>query len=454
MRKKTWIGLLKSSSFLCGILLGGSFAPAISWAADQTSEHYIAVVSDADSHPFNSFGRELAEPWNASSQGSDELTIIPLPVNSSSPKVGTVAVNNSWMGPSRAMVATKNGGVIFVADPQQSRQEAGAPQGPRDLKPNHKIRAVDVSNRLALKIIAEVDVFDAPQALSLSADGKTLAFTGGGSPQGDMGFVSWDGSRFGQPKIFPVKGFDRLHPFRGDHLQANAAMWSPKADLVAVPVSNANAIVFYEVQRDSDGNVSDIRPFGAPVGLDRGLFAGVWSPDGRYFLDNETLWVENQAEIANGAPTVIQVIRLADRGLPYSKENHHVVTNGAPITRSAEGLAISPDGKRVAAVSLGQTWFPNGHKFRTPSTVTLLDFNEEDGILTPVATAHFDGVMPEDIAFTPDGKQLAAIAYNYQDDPTHGGVEIFSISTDKSGTHLTHAFTIKVQHGPNSIITH
>jgi len=269
-----------------------------------------------------------------------------------------------------------------------------------------------------------------------------------------MGFISWNGRTFGQPKIFPLKGFDKLRPLRGDRPEANGAMWNPARDLIAVSVANANAIVFYQVQHDKTGDVSDIRPFGAPVGLDKGLFAGVWSADGRYFLDNETLWGDNLAELANCAPTIIEVIRLANPDLPYGKENHHVVTNGTPVTRSAEGLAISPDGKMVAAVSLGQTWFPKGHKFRTPSTITLLDFDRKDGTLAPVATAHFEGVMPEDIAFTPDGKELAATAYNYQDDPEHGGVEIFSISRDKNGTHLVHTFTIKVQHGPNSIVTH
>jgi hypothetical protein len=439
---------------ISGALLLASLASVPCYAADDAAgSHYIAVVSDADSHPFNWFGQALGEPWRDGPQGSDELTIIPLPVTTNSPTVGTISVSNSWLGPSRAMAATKDGSVIFVADPQQSRAEAGNPKDPQGLKSNHKIRAIDVSDRLAPKVLAEADVFDGPQAVSISHDDKTLVFTGTGSPDGNIGFMSWDGKKFGQPKVFPVKGFAKLRPLQGDRLEAGGAMWSPARDFIGVAV-NANAIVFYRVQRGANGDVSDIVPFGEPVGLDKGLFAGLWSPDGRYFLDNETLWPANQAELANCAPTIIQVIRLANPDIPYGKENHHVITNGTPITRSAEGLAISPDGKMVAAVSLGQTWFPKGHKFRTPSTVTLLDFNTEDGILTPVATAHFEGVMPEDIAFTPDGKQLAATAYNYQDDPEHGGVEIFSISRDKSGAHLTHAFTVKVQHGPNSIITH
>jgi len=437
------------------IRAAGLFALCSAAAAAESvsTSHFLALTSDGDSHPFNWFGTTLGEPWQSRAPGTDALTVIPVGANGELQSAVSIPVGNSWAGPSRAVAATPDGRVMFVVESQLSRAESGSPKGPGDLKPGNAIRAVDASDLRRPRVIAELKVFAGVSAVSVSRDGKTLSFTGGTSDKGPLGFVSWDGRSFGTPRYFALRGLESYHSIRGAVPAVTGATWNPKHDVLAVAVGNINLVMFYAVRRDMAGEVVDIEPHGEPVGTNKGMFAGSWTPDGRYLLVNETLWPDNLSEIENWSPTLIEVLRPADPAKPMSATNHNRVVAGVGITRSCEGLAISPDGTKVAAVSLGQSWFPHGHAFRTPATVTLLNLDLDTGVLMEVAKATFEGVMPEDLAFTPDGHRLAVAVYNYQDGRSRGGVELFNIVTG-STPRLVHHASVDVPYGVNTILAH
>ena len=129
---------------------------------------YIAAISDADMRAYAYIDGQLGEP-----RGIDQLSLVTLPLPATPALTSSIEVSNSVINPVYSLVASQDGNTIFVAETKEQREPADRLIGDLDL--GTTLRAVDISDPTAPRVIAEVDVGIDPQGVSLDASGTTLA---------------------------------------------------------------------------------------------------------------------------------------------------------------------------------------------------------------------------------------------------------------------------------------
>lgn len=386
---------------------------------DAVAASRIVVVSDGDF-----LGSTYADGRLApAGSGADVLTLLSRRDGRFSSE--SVAVSNSVTGPPEVMALSPDGRRAYVVE-RLAQRSTGALRVP-DLEPGRRLSIVSLDG--SPRVLGAVEIGANPESVRVSPDGRRLAITSSDTAGSYVHLVpiGVDGQ---MDKVQTIKLADvgvvgdRPGPRQG--ITATFADWSPDGRRLAVNLNTLNRVAFFDVVAGPNPNLG-LRLSGAPIEVGPDPFVGRFSPDGRYYLTSD--WGRNlgATSLAGRLPertSTLTVIRLADAG---TKDPVHRVVSEVATDRSAEGLAISRDGRRVATVNMRETAFDPAHpRFTRSASVSLLDLNPVTGGLTKVAGTTFDGVLPEGAAFDADGEHLLVTVFaDHGGGP--GGLHVFKI---------------------------
>lgn len=194
-------------------------------------------------------------------------------------------------------------------------------------------------------------------------------------------------------------------------MTATNVQWHPSGRALAVNVNTQDRSAFFTVADDEGSWV--LRPWGAPIVVGKDPFVGRFTPDGR-----------------------------------------HAVVDTAESGPSAEGLAVSPDGRMVATVNMGGSVFlPSSRRFRQDASVTLLRLDPNTGRIARVAQHPLTGSLPEGGAFDRTGEHFVATVFQGHNGtaPAKGpGLEVFRVSQEPASA-LRSLGRVPLPHGAHHV---
>ncbi|MEO1403330.1 MAG: beta-propeller fold lactonase family protein [Cyanobacteria bacterium J06635_1] len=406
---------------------------------------YIAAISDADMRAYAYIDGQLGEP-----RGTDQLSLVTLPLPDTPALTGSIEVSNSVINPVYSLVASQDGNTIFVAETKEQREPED--QVISDLDLGTILRAVDVSDPTALRVIAEVEVGIDPQGVSLDTSGTTLALATK-DPEAPLTFVTFSNGRFGEPVQLPMRGFSPVAELPDDGLLPHHVEWHPTADVIAVNANFRGQVQFFRIIRDANGGVSDIAPWGNRIVTSKWPMSGKFSRDGLFYVTNDLQWGPDvRGFYVNAPPSQLTVIELAP--LYQIDEAQHFVVAGVALPRHAESIAFSNDGTLIATSNIGQTWLSPDEPGYSQSSLSLVQFDPTTGQMTHVSDWLFDGILPEGIAFDASDQYVVAGVFEYETpEPRSGALEFWRVNRDAEAPALEQTdYVIETGPGAHSLI--
>ncbi|GFE66815.1 YncE family protein [Litoreibacter roseus] len=396
--------------------------PAYAQQPPDFEGRYIAAISDGDMRAYAYIDGQIGEK-----RGSDELALIGLPLVATEP-TGRIEVSNSVINPVYSIAHSLDGNTIFVAETATPQEEADVTI--RDLQPGTTLRAIDVSDLSAPRVIDEVEVGNRPLGVSVSPDGRTLvlATKTRGSP---LTFVTFSDGQFGEAQQFPLQNVSEMPElFDGGQLPHHAE-WHPTEDVVAVTLNLRNQVQFYRVDRTENGSVSGISQWGNSVATNKWPMSGKFSRDGRHFVTNDLGWGPDLGPDRNGTyapPSTLTSIRLAG---PEDAEPRHFSMGGVSVPQHAESIAFSNDGTMIVTLNLGQTWIPEGEPGHSLSSLTLVEFDAVTGLMEHAGDWEMLGILPEGVAFDASDRYVVAGIFEYEGpEPRASALEFWRVQRD------------------------
>lgn len=351
----------------------------------------------------------------------------------------SLPVSNSVTAPPEVLGLSADGRTAFVIE----RLARRSPVASRieDLVPGRRLFAIALPPGAPAERADSVALGDYPEALAISPDGRTVAAVSNSGGKSLLHLVPFAGNRFGAPQRFD------LGALLGDEkkIYASNLAWHPSGRLLAVNLNTRNQVLFLSLR--SNGGKFSLRTWGEPVRVGRDPFVGRFAPDGRHYITSD--WGRNfEADTLAGrlpeAPSQLSVVRLAAPGAAVPE---HRLAHTARSDQSAEGLAISCDGRLVATVNMRGTPFPEqSPRFQRRASVSLFRFDAGGSRLEKIADTTFTGVLPEGGAFDPSGKYFLASTFEYRNS-SGGGIEVFRVEKDG----LRHLGRIAMPHGLHHI---
>lgn len=385
---------------------------------------YIAAISDGDMRAFAYIDGDLGEP-----RGLDALNMIPLPLNADQ-QVAVIEVPNTVINPVYSIANSPDGSTIFVAETHTQREDGD--QTIMDLQPGTVLRAVDVTDPSAPRVIDSIDVGVGPQGVSVSPDGGTLVIATKAASE-PLVFVRWQDGQFGDVQRFGLGEIEAMPELPDQGLLPHHAEWHPNADIIAVTLQLRGQVRFFQVERSEEGRVTDFTAWGNPVVPSKWPMSGKFSRDGRFFVTNDLQWGPDvRGFYLNAPPSQLTSIELA----PLDAESpQHFVVGGVSLPRHAESIAFSNAGDLIATVNIGQTW-PGGDAVEaTLSTVSLVEFDPQFGQQTVLGSWEFEGDLPEGVAFDASDRFIAFGVFEYAGpEPRASDLQIWEVVTNDDGS--------------------
>jgi hypothetical protein len=204
--------------------------------------------------------------------------------------------------------------------------------------------------------------------------------------------------------------------------------WHPSGRYIAVHLTFRSQIAFFEVARADDGRVS-LKPWGNTVLVNKFPFTGAFSPDGRHYFTSDLMWgpdVEGFFQVNSG---LLTSIRVADPTSGHDRARH-LVAAVALGGLNSETIAVSPDGRLLAALSLRNTGRLESEAFYDPrAALRLYRIDASTGELTLLGETLFEAVLPQGLAFDPSGSLLYVGINEYKGRPglLKGAVEVWRV---------------------------
>lgn len=386
----------------------------------------VVTISDGD-FVAATYGTGVLAP--ASAGFRDLLSVISIADGKTT--LAEVPVSNSVTATPEALAVTPDGNTAFVIERLGERPDGG--DTVRDLPAGNRLFAIDLTDKAAPKLVATVSIGDFPETVALSPDGTRVAVVSNGAEASLVEIVSFENGAFGAPARFDLAELgitgDAEAPRGG--VTATSVDWHPSGNAIAVNINTQDRVAFFTVT--GDGQTPNLRPWGEPVAVGRDPFVGRFTPDGGHYLTSN--WGRDFAATSlegrlPATPSTISVVRLADKEA-HGAEARHEVLPPVDTDRSAEGLAVSPDGRMVATINMRNTAFPAEHAtFDREATVTLLSFDPETGALAKIGDYPFEGVLPEGGAFDLTSEHFLATVFEGHAGagPDRGaGIEVFRV---------------------------
>lgn len=288
--------------------------------------------------------------------------------------LATVEVETSIVGPPQAVAITPDGRLVFVSAPNRYDRRQG-----KALFGTH-LQIVDLAANPA-RVVKTVDVGFHPQGLALSRDGSLLlAATTGGT----VAVLAVEGTQ--------VRLLDRVEVSKG-RLAGVAFVPDGKAALVALRDQQGVAVLDVEGAKVRDSReriTSGIAPYAIDVASD-----GHWAVVGNVGLAG--LLAPDAAKLSADSDsfTLIDVSRRPFRAV------QHCTVPSIP-----EGVAISPDGRWIAVLTMNGSNLLAGNPARRERGELQL-FETRAGHAERVASLPA-GASAQGVVFSADGLYVLA----------------------------------------------
>ncbi|MFC4126266.1 lactonase family protein [Nocardia rhizosphaerae] len=359
-------------------------------------------------------------------------------------------VSNSVTSAPEVLALAPDGGTAFVTE--RLRQREPGDTRATDLAPGDRLFALALPESGEPTLIDTATIATTPEALAVHPAGSHVAVVANPPEASVLQLVPWDGTEFGDPARYDLAALGitgELDSPRGGVLATNV-QWHPSGRALAVNITTQDRVAFFRVDITPSG-APQVRPWGAPVPTGTDPFVGRFTPDGRHYVTSDwgrNLHTTDLAERLPSTRSTVGVIRLADLDSP---DGHRSLTP-AESDISAEGIAISPDGRHIATVNMRGTVFPPGTPGQAESaTVTLLRLDPDTGTLTKIGDYPLDGILPEGGSFDPSGTYFLATVFEARTPDTPGaGLQIFRVGPDENPG-LTPIHRVPLPHGVHHV---
>lgn len=412
---------------------------AMAGAPEDFAGRYIAAISDGDMRAYAYIDGVLGPD-----RGPDELAIVDLSADAT--PTARIEAPNTVINPVYSIAATPDGNTVFIAETVEGRGPDATMLS--DLASGRMLRAYDLSNPAAPRLVDEVEVGHRPLGVSVSPDGRTLvlATKTSGDP---LAFVTWGADGFGPVRRFALEGVSAMPELPDQGLLPHHAEWHPERDLVAVTFALRNQVRFYAVTRGEDGAVAAIEQQGNAVTTTKWPMSGKFSRDGRFFVSNDLKWGPDVAGFYLNAPgSTLTSIRLGD---PAQESPRHIIVGGAPVPRHAESMAFSNAGDLIATLNIGQTWLAPSEPGHSLSSLSLLAFDAETGLLRRLGDWAMEGILPEGVAFDAADNWVVTGIYEYEGpEPRASGLEFWRVHRVPGEAPMLVSSPHRVETGPGA----
>ncbi|MGV9802404.1 lactonase family protein [Mycobacterium sp. NPDC003449] len=343
-----------------------------------------------------------------------------------------VEVSNSVTAAPEVLALTPDGATAFVAERLGQRRPGD--RLARDLPAGDRLFAVDLDDRQNPVLADIATIASAPEALAVHPDGSHIAVVSNPADTSVLQLVRWNADGFGAVEHFDL----------GGAVTATNVHWHPSGRALAVNLDGRDRVAFFTVDTSSPGR-PELARWGEPVATGADPFVGRFSPDGRHYLTSD--WGRDLTTTAleqrlPAGRSTLSVIRVGEPGVEQPR-----VVGGAESDKSAEGLAISPDGRWVATVNMRGTGVPAGSPAHDDhATVSLLRLDAETGQLTKIGDYRLDGVLPEGGTFDASGQYFVATVFGGPP-----GLQVYRLGPEDAPG-LTAVQRIPLPHGVHHVV--
>ncbi len=386
----------------------------------------VVAISDGD-FVAGTYGNGVLAP--ASAGFRDLLSVISIADGKTT--VSELPVSNSVTAAPEGLALTPDGRTAFVIERLGERPDGG--ETVRDLPPGNRLFAIDLADKASPRLAATATIGEFPEGLSISPDGSRIAVVSNSADASVVEIVSFGDGAFGTPARFDLAdlGIDGDAEAPRGGVTATNVDWHPSGELIAVNVNTQNRVVFFSVE--GSAQAPKLQSWGQPVEVGRDPFVGRFTPDGRHYVTSNwgrDFTATNLEGRLPATPSTISVVRLAELDAPGPDIRHEVLP-AVETDRSAEGIAVSPDGRLIATVNMRDTALPpEGGRFDREATVTLLSFDPDTGSLERIGNYPFEGVLPEGGAFDLNGDHFLATVFEGHagaEADRGAGIEVFRV---------------------------
>lgn len=404
---------------LACVLLAPFSALAQPSALDGVADDRIVAISDGD-FLAETYGTQVLPPVSAGHR--DTLTVFSR-VDGRWVRAA-LSVSNSVTAAPEILALTPDGRTAFVTERLGERPPGGTMVS--DLPPGNRLFAIDLSRADAPRLAATAAIADNPEALAFDPRGERIAVISNTAQASILTIVPYHDGRFGRTTRIDLAtlGITGTAVTPRGGVTATNVQWHPSGRYLAVNINTQHRVAFFAVTGPRNALV--LRPWGNIVMTGRDPFVGRFTPDGRHYLTSDwgrDFGAKNLAERLPNRSSTVTVIRLAD-----ADSAEHRVIDSAKSGISAEGVAVSPDGRLVATVNMEGSIFPPGSpRFTRNASVSLFAFDSNSGALVKAGDFPFEAVLPEGAVFDATGDHLLVTVFQ-----GHPG----SVASIGAGVHL------------------
>jgi DNA-binding beta-propeller fold protein YncE len=422
------------STSLLGAALTAGMTLAASAASAQgidslagLSAGRVAVISDGD-FVARTYADAVLAPAEAGYR--DVLTV--LSIADGKVTRSELALSNSVTAAPEVLELTPDGRTAFVAERLGERTK-GATRV-KDLPAGNRLFAVDLSDPASPRLADTAQIGIHPEGLAVSPDGTRVAVVSNTAEESLLQIVAFSDGRFGTVARFNLADLGVTGSTDGPRkgVTATNVQWHPSGRYLAANITTQNRVAFFEVGEAA--GTATLKPWGNIVETGRDPFVGRFTPDGGYYLTSN--WGRDfSATTLDGripeAASTMSVIRLAD---PEAETVRHESIASVETDVSAEGMAVSPDGRLVATFNMRGTSFAAGTpRHGREAGISLMGFEPETGVLRKLDDYSFEAVLPEGGTFDLTGDHLIATSFEAQPDAEPGigaGLAVFRVIRD------------------------
>jgi hypothetical protein len=398
-------------------------APPTEEQAGVTIDRLVAL-SDGD-HIASTYVDGVLAPVEAGHR--DLLTT--LSVRDGAVIAAEVEVPNSVTAAPEVLVLSPDGTTAFVAE-RLAQRRPGDTQA-NQLQAGDRLFAVDVSDPEAPAIAGVERIAESPEALAVHPAGTHIAVVSNTPDASVLELVQWTSAGFGDAVEFNVADLGITGDAEGPRggVTATNVQWHPSGRALAVNITTQNRVAFFTVDALASGGMT-VQPWGEPVTTGVDPFVGRFTPDGRHYLTSD--WGRNLAattveERLPAGRSTLSVIAVGEIGSRAPR-----VVGDAESDKSAEGLAVSPDGRWVATVNMRGTAVPaESAMFDEHASVSLFRLDDATGELTKIGDYPLAGVLPEGGTFDAGGRYFIATVFEGRPgSPDGSGLQVYRVGSD------------------------